>query len=129
MSIGETTKSGGFLKEQATRFILSWWGLVLWSVLVVAITYGNALAFPFLADDFFQFPFVEEHSLAEIWQTAEGLQYYRPLTFTIWYGLKILVGWHNPVLLHAFNLLLHLMNGLMVGWLAGQLWTTRQDQA
>jgi hypothetical protein len=128
MLIGETVKPQRILKDHALRFILSWWGLIFWSVLVVAITYGNALTFPFLADDFFQFPFVEEHSLAEIWQTAEGLQYFRPLTFTLWKVLKNVTGSHNPVLLHAFSLLLHLINGLMVGWLAGQLWSYQQDK-
>ena len=72
--------------------VYSWVGLTLWAVFLVVAAYGRAVTFPFLADDFFQFPFVDAHNLPELWQTAEGLQYFRPLSFTIWKIARLLGG-------------------------------------
>lgn len=107
----------------ARSYIFSWAGLILWSALLVLLTYGRALTLPFMADDFFQFPFVDRHGLSEIMQTAEGLYYFRPLSFVLRKILYLLLGFHSPFVFHLINLLLHLANGLMVGWLAGRLWS------
>jgi hypothetical protein len=106
-----------------------WLGLVAWSACLVLLVYGSALHLPLMADDFFQFPFIDQHSLAQIWQTAEGLYYFRPLAFTIWKIVDQLFGYHNPAAQHALNLLLHVLKGLLVAWLADRLWCTPNPAA
>jgi hypothetical protein len=108
--------------------VFGWVGLTSWAIFLVVVAYGDAFAFPFLADDFFQFPFLDAHNLFEIWQTAEGLQYFRPLSFTVWKAVGFVVGFHNAAILHGLNLLLHLANGLMVAWLAGRIWPPRSKR-
>ena len=96
------------------------WGsisLAAWCALLVALTYGDALGLPFFFDDFVHLPYVDAYSLEEMWQTAGSLAYYRPLSFTIWKIMGLVVGHHSPLLQHALNLLLHIVNGFMVGWL------------
>jgi len=117
------TREPVFLKADR-RQLAAWIGLIVWSGLLALIAYGDSLTLPFLADDFFHLPYVDSHSLAEIWQTAEGLYYFRPLSFAVWKVLYLLLGRHDPFALHAVNLLLHWSNGLMVAWLAGQLWAS-----
>lgn len=99
-----------------------WLLLLMLCASLLLVTFGPALSLPFMADDFFQFPFVDRHTLAELWQTAEGLYYYRPLAFSFWKVAAAITGYHSPLLLHASNLLIHLSNALLVGWLADQLW-------
>jgi hypothetical protein len=103
---------------------LKWAGLILWSGLLILIVYGSALNLPFMADDYFHLPYVDQHTIVQMWQTADGLYYFRPLSFTIWKLMEPLFGYHNLIAQHALNLLLHLSNALMVAWLAGQLWST-----
>ena len=100
----------------------AWAGLIAGSGLLAAVLYGPALRLPFFFDDFAHIPFVDAHSLAEMWQTAYGLAYYRPVAFTLWKLLYLLLGHHDPVAQHAVNLLVHWGNGLMVAWLAAHLW-------
>ncbi|MFZ0547230.1 MAG: hypothetical protein WAM60_17415 [Candidatus Promineifilaceae bacterium] len=96
-------------------------GLAAWCVLLVALAYGDALRLPFFFDDFVHLPYVDAYSLREMWQTAGSLAYYRPLSFTIWKIMYLVVGHHSPFLQHALNLLLHTVNGFMVGWLFWRL--------
>lgn len=112
---------------KANRERLKWAGLIAWSVLLILIVYGSALDLPFMADDFFQLPYVDTHSIAQMWQTADGLYYFRPLSFTLWKLMEPLFGFHNLFAQHALNLLLHLSSTLMVGWLAGHLWRTKEQ--
>ncbi|HLF29391.1 MAG TPA: hypothetical protein VJG32_23950 [Anaerolineae bacterium] len=104
---------------------VAWAGLIVWSGLITAVTYGAAVQLPFFFDDFAHIPVVEAHSLTELWQTAGGLAYYRPLAFTLWKIMQLVLGYHSPVAQHTLNLLLHTCNGLLVAWLAGQLWSAR----
>lgn len=104
-------------------FVSSWAGLTLWALLLTLAVYGQAVTFPFLSDDYFQFPFADEHSLLEVWQTAGDLLHFRPLAYSFWKGLKLITGANEPAILHGFNVLLHLINGILVGWLAGRLWS------
>jgi hypothetical protein len=112
-----------FIVNTNRRHLAAWAGLVLWSGLLVLICYGPALGLPFLTDDFFRLPYAAEHSLTQIWQSAEGLTYYRPFSVTLWKLMHLIFGRHEPIALHALNLLLHWGNGLMVAWLAGHLWS------
>ena len=75
--------------------------------------------------DFVHIPFVDESTLGQMWLSAGGLAYYRPLSFTIWKIMFLLLGRHSAFLQHAFNLLLHFLNGWLVGWLAAQWWPRR----
>ncbi len=60
--------------------------MVAWLGLLVFIIYGRTLSFPFFSDDFFQLPFLDAHRFSELWQTAEGLFFFRPLAFSLWNG-------------------------------------------
>ena len=95
-----------------------WFGLIAWGALLAVISYGAALRLPFFTDDPIQLPYAAARDLSEIWHSAEGLTYYRPLAFTVWKIMYGLWGRHDATALHALNLLLHVVNSLMVGWLA-----------
>ncbi len=111
--------------RESDRRRIAWLGLIAWSGLLLGVVYGSSLRLPFLADDFFHLPYVDTHSVVQMWQTAEGLYYFRPLSFTLWKLMEPIFGFHNLFAQHALNLLLHLSNALMVGWLAGHLWRTK----
>lgn len=111
------------------RRIAAWIGLMAWSGLLTVLAYGSALRLPFFFDDFAHIPFVDAHSLTEIWQTAHGLAYYRPLAFTLWKLLHLILGYHDPVVQHSVNLIAHWGNSLMVGLLAHHLWAANVSTA
>jgi hypothetical protein len=100
----------------------SWPGLIAWISALVLLLYGSALSLPFMADDFFHLPFVDSHTLPQMWQMADGLYYFRPLSFTLWKLMEPIFGYHNPAAQHALNLALHVSNALLVAWLAGCWW-------
>ena len=87
--------------------------------MLTLFVYGAALALPFFFDDFVHLPFVDAHSLADIWRTAGTLAYYRPLSFTIWKIMALLLGQHNQFLQHGFNLLLARYQRVS-GWLVSR---------
>ena len=89
-----------------------------WCLLLTGLLYGTALRLPFFFDDFVHLPYVDANSLAEIWQSAGKLAYYRPLPFTVWKVLYLAGGAHHPVVHHGLNLLLHALNGWLVGLLS-----------
>jgi hypothetical protein len=95
---------------------------------VTVLLYGTSLRLPFFFDDFVHFPFVEGKNIFRIWLSTDELAYYRPLNFTIWRITYQLFQGHEPFVDHAINLLLHALNGFMVGWLASRLWSLRGDQ-
>lgn len=94
-----------------------------WCLALTLLLYGAALRLPFFFDDFVHIPFVDENSLGEMWRSAGRLAYYRPLPFTIWKIMYWPLGEHSAFLQHGFNLLLHFLNSVLVGWLAAQFWT------
>jgi hypothetical protein len=100
-------------------------GFILWCAALTALVYGRALTLPLFFDDFVNLPFVDAHSLSEIWQTAGTLSYFRPLSATVWKVMAFPFSHHSPPVGHALNLLLHAANGLLVGVLAGRLWADR----
>ncbi len=107
---------------------LLWLLFTAFCVGVTLLLYSAALSLPFFFDDFVHFPFVEANSQARIWLTTDELAYYRPLNFSIWRLTYDLYGRHNPLIDHGLNLLLHALNGLLVGWLATWLWSWRGDR-
>ncbi len=106
---------------QKQRAWIAWAGLTAWAGVLVGMSYGTAINLPYRSDDFFHIPCVNASSLVEIWQTACGY-YFRPVPFTIWKVLYILLGRHDLIVQHSLNLGLHLVNGLLVAWLADRLW-------
>jgi hypothetical protein len=104
------------------RQLAAWAGLITWSGLLVVVVYGSALDLPYLADDYLHIPYVDTHSLTQMWQTSEGLYYFRPLSFVLWKLMYLILGRHDLVAQHTLNLSLHWINGLTVAWLAGHLW-------
>lgn len=102
--------------------VIPWVLFVIWCMAITLLAYGTALGLPLFFDDLVHLPFVDKYSLVEMWQTAGSLAYYRPLPFVIWDIMYAFLGRHDPLLQHGFNLLLHMLNGILVGWLAGKLW-------
>ena len=95
---------------------------------ITLLLYGASLKLPFFFDDFVHYPFVEGNNLFRIWLSTDDLAYYRPLNFTIWRLTYEVFQGHDPVVDHALNLLLHAINGFLVGWLASRLWSLRGDR-
>ncbi|HTP10755.1 MAG TPA: hypothetical protein VMP08_21025, partial [Anaerolineae bacterium] len=108
--------------KNLTRANKYWIGLGAWSGLLLFIAYGASLRLPFMADDLFHLPFVDSHGVFDLWRTAAGLYYFRPVSFTLWKIMEPIFGYHNQVAQHGLNLLLHWGNSLMTAWLAGALW-------
>lgn len=108
------------VKDRSKAII--WTLFIIWCAAITLFAYSLALRLPLFFDDLVHLPFVDKYSLVEMWQTAGGLAYYRPLPFTVWEIMYAAFGRHDPLLQHSFNLLLHMLNGILVGWLAGQLW-------
>jgi hypothetical protein len=87
--------------------------------------YREALGLPFLFDDMIHLRWLDWHSLPEVWTTAEGLGYYRPLTMSVWKVAHRLLGYNDPAGLHLFNLLLHALNAVLAGCLAWRAHSAR----
>jgi hypothetical protein len=94
-------------------------------LILLVVSYGRSLFLPFFFDDLVHIPFMEGHTLVDIWRTSGGLAYYRPLSFSIWKLMAWLMGRHDALAQHSLNLGLHLLNALLVAWLAGRLWVNR----
>ena len=109
------------------RQVRSWLGLIAWCSLLMVLSYQAVLRLPLITDDWTQLPYAASHSVTEIWQGATGFTYFRPLAFTIWKLLFVILGEHNDVVLHGLNFLLHLTDGVLVGVLASYLWTPRKS--
>jgi hypothetical protein len=95
----------------------------LFAVLVLAaslagtlVLYREALVLPLFFDDMVHLRWLEWHTLPEVWTTAEGLGYYRPLTMSVWKVEQLLLGDHGPQRLHLLSLLLHGLNAALAGW-------------
>lgn len=119
----------GNLKERNDRRHARWLtpALFAWSTLLTILLYGRALELPFFFDDFVHLPYVDSHSIPQMVRSAGNLAYYRPLTFVVWKAMSYTTGGHNAALQHGLNLLLHLMNGFLVGLLARTLWGDRSS--
>jgi hypothetical protein len=113
------------IKEQPKPNKWAWPGLVLGSILLVTLTYGDALRLPFFFDDLVQIPLAQDRSLAQLWVPEASYPYFRPLGFTIWHLAGKLWGSQSVIFHHGLNLILHIANGLMVAFL-GELLRTRQ---
>ncbi len=108
----------------------------LFVVLLIALSLGGSLllyheavGLPLFFDDMVHLRWLEWHSLPEVWTTAEGLGYYRPLTMSIWKVEQLLLGDHNPQRLHLLSLLLHGLNAALAGYVGWRAFWGRGRQA
>ncbi len=107
--------------QRPWTFILPALGLLL----IGGLTYGFSLSLPLFSDDMPHFHWLHGQTIGGILSSSRGLGYYRPLPFLIWKTLWSLQGHLHPPTLHAINLALHLLNGLLV-WKIVRQW--RPDQ-
>ena len=80
--------------------------------------YADAAALPFYGDDPIHMRWIERSSLADIWTSAAGVGCYRPLTFTVYWADRWLMGGPHASLEHAVNVALHVLNAVLVVALA-----------
>jgi len=86
---------------------------------ILALTlYGSTLTLPFFWDDVPHFQYLHNRSIPSIWSDASISPYYRPLTFTVWRVMQLVVGSTNPAPYHFVNVLALIVNGWLVGLLA-----------
>jgi len=83
-------------------------------VIIGWLAYGFSLRLPLFLDDMVHFRWLAWHDLAGVWTTSRLLGYYRPLPFTLWKTLWSVQGRYDPLVLHAVNLTLHVLNALLV---------------
>jgi hypothetical protein len=113
-------------EAQTRRHALLFWILAaILAILGTLLLYREALAFPFLFDDMIHLRWLDWHSLPAIWTTAEGLGYYRPLTMSIWKIGYLLQGHYDTAVFHSLNLLLHVLNAILTGWIAWRAYGSR----
>src|SRR5258706_15918508 len=86
-----------------------------------AALYGPALSLPFFWDDVPLFQFLYNRSFAQFWLDASLSPYYRPLEFTIWRTIQLLISPTNPLPFHAVNLIAWVLAAWLVGGLAREL--------
>lgn len=60
------------------------------------------------------------------WLSAEGFPFYRPSTFAVWDLLYRLFGYHQPVVLHAVSVGLHMANAGLVAALGMRFGSSRR---
>jgi hypothetical protein len=92
------------------------------SAALTLILYGSAVALPFYSDDLLQVPWVEETKLPEFWTSVGPYRDYRPLHYTLWRLIYLATGDLQPQLLHALNLVGHVLCATLVAVLATRLW-------
>lgn len=85
--------------------------------LLATALYWPALQLPFFWDDVGNFNFLAGKGIGEIWTSAAGFAYYRPLGFSIWWLAQRISGAPHAVALHALNIFA--LAGC--GWLLGAL--------
>ena len=85
--------------------------------LLATALYWPVLQLPFFWDDVGNFNFLAGKGLGEIWTSAAGFAYYRPLGFSIWWLAQRISGAPHAVALHALNIFA--LAGC--GWLLGAL--------
>ena len=98
----------------------------LWCAFIVFVTgllaYAYAVQLPYHIDDFVHFRWVTSHTMGEVWTSAAGLSYFRPLPFTIWKIIYWVCGAYPPALVHALNVVIHALNGLLLFVLLWKHW-------
>ena len=86
-------------------------------LLAIAL-YWPVLQLPFFWDDVGNFDFLAGKSFGELWTSAAGFAYYRPLGFSVWWLAQRISGAPHAVALHALNIFALAGCGWLVGALA-----------
>jgi hypothetical protein len=87
------------------------------------VLYGSVVALPFYSDDLLQVPWVEETQLSDFWTGVGPYRDYRPLHYSLWRITYLVAGDLEPHLLHALNLVSHVLCATLVAALSLRLWT------
>lgn|GEM_PF-2527146 len=102
-----------------SRSIPSAWLIPLSQIILGLIRYAFVPGLPFFWDDVPQNAWLAHASLLDIWtSTVVGLNYFRPLAFSAWKLITLIQGAFDPTTFHWLNLLLHIFNATLVGWIA-----------
>jgi len=108
------------VKPVSPKMLVGFIEIVL--LLVVGmVLYADTVELPFFGDDPIDMRWIEQSSLADVWTSAAGVGYYRPLAFTVWWADRWLLGGFHPPLEHAVNLAFHILNAMLVVALARRL--------
>jgi hypothetical protein len=102
------------------QFCLTWarryWPIFLVLVAVVTI-YGRTVGYDFVSWDddqnITQNPLFQRGDWWKFW-TEPFIGMYVPVVYTLWYGLLRLSTPANPMLFHAVNVVMHLVNVILV---------------
>jgi hypothetical protein len=100
--------------------------LALLALIGTLYLYGKAMNLPFFFDDMIHLRWLDWHSLGQVWTTAEGLGYYRPLTMSFWKVGHLLMGRYDPRVFHTLSLLLHGLNAVLAGLIARRAFAKEQ---
>lgn len=90
------------------------------------VLYAPSLGLMLFSDDAPHMQWLSNQQGGSYWLSSEGFPVYRPATFAAWDVLTSLLGGPNALAFHALSLLLHLVNGLLVGQIAAHLARQRQ---
>ncbi len=88
------------------------------AVLVTLALYSRALALPLYMDDVIYGRYASGVTLPELFYHLNIVPYYRPLSLVPWKLLEMLTGHYPPPAMHALNLIVHVVNGWLVGVIA-----------
>lgn len=118
-----STQTAHFIRDVA---LLPW--LILVSQIVVGlVVYAFAAKLPFFWDDVTQNEWLSRVGLPEIWTaTVPGLNYFRPIAFSVWKLIALMQGEFDPVVFHKLNVLLHILNATLVGVIACRICAERK---
>lgn len=92
--------------------------LLLVAALVTLALYGRSLALPLYMDDVIYGRYASGVTLPELFYHLNIVPYYRPLSLVPWKILELLAGHYPAAAMHALNLVVHVVNGWLVGVLA-----------
>jgi hypothetical protein len=97
--------------------------------LIVAATllaYGDALRLPLYFDDIMQTIWLRGQTLGSLFVTAAGRAYYRPMQFFLPKLYEVLFSNDSAMMYHAFSIVVHAINALLVVYLARRLTDRRR---
>jgi hypothetical protein len=102
------------------------WVLTLISVVTTLVLYGRSLTLPLYMDDVIYGRYASGISLPELFYRLDIVPYYRPMSLLPWKVLELVTGSYNVPMMHGFNLIVYILNGLLLGWLVQSV--TRQSR-
>jgi len=95
------------------------------SVIVTGVLYGRTVTLPFYSDDLVQLPWIRELSFGEVWKTVSPYDYYRPLSFSLWYIFGAAGDSPDPLILRLINFAAHVFASSLIGMFVYKLHRNR----